>query len=415
MSNLSDRQITLKISHGANMTTIRTSSAIWQLARSHRSHIQPFSSYAIRARRKPEHHLISTRCLLHTSNGRTVDGPSRYGTAKEPPPHLKEGEQPKEDLEEHDEHDEEDHGLPPTSSSPAEAKAEGQAQATAKAKAKADAKASEELEQKLAAEKPAPESKVEMKSEQQLEQQPEQQPEPPQQKESPEQTSSPPDPETPIILPSPEAVAQAELHTISDFDGPSSSQSSLDSVLDLHSPTSQLEDNKPPHLQTPRYVHHFDTYSLVRELQKCGFTDKQATSMMKAVRGILAEHIELARRALVSKSNVENETYLFRAACSELKTEVQNNRNAEADKWRSQRAQQQHEVDILTQKMMQDLGHLKDDMRGSFDDRKMTVRMEEKKIEANVGITLDLNNADIDRFKTSIIKSPGCLVQTQEV
>jgi coiled-coil family 90 protein len=81
---------------------------------------------------------------------------------------------------------------------------------------------------------------------------------------------------------------------------------------------------------------------------------------------------------------LNQETYLFKAACSELKTEIQNNRKAEADTWRSQRALLQHEVDILGQNMTQDISSLKDELRGLFDDRKMAVRMEQKRIEAKV-------------------------------
>lgn len=66
------------------------------------------------------------------------------------------------------------------------------------------------------------------------------------------------------------------------------------------------EKQKPPHLKTPPYVHHFDTYGLVKDLEKGGFSQEQAVTVMKAVRGILADNMELARDGLVSKSNVEN-------------------------------------------------------------------------------------------------------------
>jgi hypothetical protein len=132
------------------------------------------------------------------------------------------------------------------------------------------------------------------------------------------------------------------------------------------------------------YVHHFDTYSLVKQLCKGGYTTEQAITTMKAVRGILTENIELARKSLVSKSNVENETYLFRAACSELRTEVENNRKGEIEKMRSERNQLQHELDILTQKLGQETSHLKDELKGLFDDRKMAVRQEQSAMDSKV-------------------------------
>jgi hypothetical protein len=158
----------------------------------------------------------------------------------------------------------------------------------------------------------------------------------------------------------------------------------IETVLSMPSPAEESEEDKPPHLRTPRYVHHFDTYGLVQGLGSGGFTPDQSTTVMKAVRTILTENMDLARRGLVSKSNVENETYLFKAACSELKTEVQNNRKVEADKQRTQRAHLQHEVDILNQKVGQDASSLKDELKGMFDDRKMAVRMEQRNMESKV-------------------------------
>lgn len=66
------------------------------------------------------------------------------------------------------------------------------------------------------------------------------------------------------------------------------------------------EKKKPPHLQAPPYVHHFNTYSLVKDLETSGFSQDQAVTIMKAVRGILTINMDLARDGLVSKSNVEN-------------------------------------------------------------------------------------------------------------
>ena len=156
----------------------------------------------------------------------------------------------------------------------------------------------------------------------------------------------------------------------------------LDSVL--HMPGPSEEEHKPPHLKTPPYVHHFDTYGLVRQLAKSTYSDAQAITLMKAVRGILIDNMMLARQGLVSKSNVENETYLFRAACAELKTEIGNLRRGEAEKWRTERNQLQHEVDILGQKLGQETGSVKDGLKGLFDDRKMAVRQEQRSMETKV-------------------------------
>lgn len=55
---------------------------------------------------------------------------------------------------------------------------------------------------------------------------------------------------------------------------------------------------------------------------------------------------------------------------------------------RRERTHLQHEVDILSQKMTQELMSLKDDLKGMFDDRKMDVRMEQRTMERAVRIIL---------------------------
>ncbi|KAI9832559.1 MAG: hypothetical protein M1819_004349 [Sarea resinae] len=171
----------------------------------------------------------------------------------------------------------------------------------------------------------------------------------------------------------------------------------MGTVLHMGPPSSIPEDRKPPHLQATPYVHHFDTYSLVRRLAEGGFTEASSVTIMKAVRDLLTLNLEKAQKGLVSKSDVENETYLFRAACSELRTEIQNNRKAETEKMRTERTQLQHEVDILNQKLTQDMLTLKEALKGMFNDRKMVVNTEQRGMatriqELNYKITVALNS-----------------------
>ena len=166
---------------------------------------------------------------------------------------------------------------------------------------------------------------------------------------------------------------------------------------DTATATATATEHKHPHLQATPYVHHFDSYTLVQDLERGGFGEAQSIIIMKAVRNLLATNLDIAREGLVSKSDVENETYLFRAASSELRTEVQNLRSATTTKMRAERAQLQHEVDILNQKMTQESMNVKDNLKGMFDDRKMAVRMDQREMESkiqelNYRITVSLNS-----------------------
>lgn len=178
----------------------------------------------------------------------------------------------------------------------------------------------------------------------------------------------------------------------------------LDGVFHMPSPSTYLtptpsgpSGDKPPHLSPAPYVHHFDTYSLVRDLSKGGYGEENAITIMKSVRQILQNNINLAKDSLTSKSDVENETYLFNAACSELQSSLQTARNSEVQRQRASRTQLQHEIDILSQRFNQELAGLKDDIKGMFNDHKMTSREHQRSIdtsvqELNYKITVSLNS-----------------------
>lgn len=200
----------------------------------------------------------------------------------------------------------------------------------------------------------------------------------------------------------------------------SASKDQQEPLTDLQKIRKQIEEEaaqrpRPPHIDAPDYVHHFDTYGLVKRLEEGGWSAAQAITIMKATRTILSENIDLARNALVSKSNVENEAYLFRAACSELHTEIMTKRRAEAERARTERTRLEHEVDILSQRMSQDSGNMKDELKGMFDDRKMSVQNEQRDIERkiqelNYRITVLLNSdsrSDVEGVRWIITKRAG--------
>lgn len=165
----------------------------------------------------------------------------------------------------------------------------------------------------------------------------------------------------------------------------------FEDVLHMPSPSVYLAppgesssfDNRP-HLSPAPYVHHFDTYSLVQDLTKGGFSDQHSITIMKAVRAILQNNLDLAKESLTSKSDVENEEYLFKAACSELQSSLQTARNSEIQKQRSARTQLQHDMDIISQRVSQDIAGVKDEIKGIFNDHQMNTREQQRSIDTSV-------------------------------
>ena len=104
----------------------------------------------------------------------------------------------------------------------------------------------------------------------------------------------------------PTMLDAAESHPKERLIGPSKGIAEVKPLERVLQIDSQNEEHKPPHLHAPPYVHHFDTFTLVRNLEKEGFTQAQSVTLMKAVRSLLALNLGVAREGLVSKSDVEN-------------------------------------------------------------------------------------------------------------
>jgi hypothetical protein len=101
-----------------------------------------------------------------------------------------------------------------------------------------------------------------------------------------------------------ESMPVQEAHVVPTPDG-ARPLAELEKMLHLEPPTSRKQQ-KSPHLQAPPYVHHFDSHTLVKALQKDGFTEDQSITIMKAVRTLLAINLDVAKEELVSKSDIEN-------------------------------------------------------------------------------------------------------------
>ncbi|KAK0732812.1 hypothetical protein B0T21DRAFT_402861 [Apiosordaria backusii] len=184
------------------------------------------------------------------------------------------------------------------------------------------------------------------------------------------------------------------------------------STTSTSTPTDQTKQQQ----KKQTYIHHFDSYSLVKHLSSPptnpNYTLPQSIALMKAIRALLAHNLDNAQSGLVSRSDVDNETYLFRAACSELSAEVRKNRRVADEQLRQQRTHLQHEVDILTQRLNQDLLTLTDSVRGMFNDRRMAVREEQKAVESriqqiNYKISVMLNSdakSDIEEVRWVLIR-----------
>lgn len=190
-------------------------------------------------------------------------------------------------------------------------------------------------------------------------------------------------------------AAQAQSHNTCTEEGRQALQKMLEDADDEAG--AMARQSAAVHLSPPPYVHHFDTYTLVKDLERGGFEEAHSRSLMKGIRGLLADNLDLARKGLVSKSEFENEMYLFRTACDELRSAISTSRGGESQAQRTRRGQLSHELDILSQRMTGEFAALKDDLKEMFNDQKISTREMQRSIdtaiqELNYQITVSLNS-----------------------
>ncbi|SNX86819.1 related to COX10 - farnesyl transferase [Melanopsichium pennsylvanicum] len=120
-----------------------------------------------------------------------------------------------------------------------------------------------------------------------------------------------------------------------------------------------------------------------------------AEAIMEGVRHLITTRGRQLAHACLNKSDVENQAYLFKAALSEIRTEVQVRGRNDAAGLRSITTLLQREVDALEQKMKEDVERLKHDIQVDMNNRKAESKEEQNNLEQEIQ---DLNN----RFTISL-------------
>lgn len=138
-----------------------------------------------------------------------------------------------------------------------------------------------------------------------------------------------------------------------------------------------------------RFAHHFDTYRTYKMLAAAGYSSEQAIVIMKCMRGILLDHLLQAKGTYLSKAEMENEAYLFDAACSELRTEMQNNRKSQAQLEHTEITALQREFLALKRQYEEEIQNMKTEISVEVNDRQNTMKVENRAKELQVQ---ELNN-----------------------
>ncbi|KAI8075227.1 hypothetical protein BC940DRAFT_287773 [Gongronella butleri] len=130
--------------------------------------------------------------------------------------------------------------------------------------------------------------------------------------------------------------------------------------------------------------HHFDTYRLLQTLENQGFSRLQAEVVMKGIKFKLRESTARLRKMLLLRSDLENDSYLFKAELSELRTEIQIMRRNDTQMLQTDAAMITREVEALGQRMREDVATMKNDVTLDMNNRKNETQEEQKAIDMRI-------------------------------
>ncbi|KAF9356210.1 Succinate--CoA ligase [GDP-forming] subunit beta, mitochondrial [Mortierella sp. AD094] len=130
--------------------------------------------------------------------------------------------------------------------------------------------------------------------------------------------------------------------------------------------------------------HNFNTNKVVSKLEKNGFERGQAEGVMRTMKALIGQHTSRIRKNMLTKGDLENESYLFKAALTELRTELQILRKNDAAALAIRSEIISREIDSLNQKLREDIANVKNDIAIDMNSRKSDVREEQKQLEIRI-------------------------------
>lgn len=149
------------------------------------------------------------------------------------------------------------------------------------------------------------------------------------------------------------------------------------SATDISGPPARTDPSLAPPPRPPHATPPFHTHAFFVALERT-FPTPVARSLMRATRALLADRLGRVRREGLTRKDLDNQAYLFRAALSKLRAEQTATSRSEITAMRERVSTIRREVDRLDVKMKEDLGNLKHEIQMELDTRKNESKAELK-------------------------------------
>ncbi|EJT97570.1 hypothetical protein DACRYDRAFT_111613 [Dacryopinax primogenitus] len=193
--------------------------------------------------------------------------------------------------------------------------------------------------------------------------------------------------------PSPPSSTSTSSNSNSNSNSTPSSSSSLPVP---YPPTPPL----PPRAQSQKPP--FDTHAFIRHLTAHGFPEGRGKAIMRvALEEVGRKRWEAEGRG-ISRGDLENQAYLFRAALSELRSESSSRSRASSASIRSTLTALRREVDSLSQKVKEDVDTLRHEIQMEVNTRKNESRLETKVPEVEMEEVNHKSTITIGELRTEI-------------
>ncbi|KAJ1860687.1 hypothetical protein LPJ73_001275 [Coemansia sp. RSA 2703] len=146
----------------------------------------------------------------------------------------------------------------------------------------------------------------------------------------------------------------------------------------------------------------FNTHDLVDRLSTSGYTREQATVIMTLVKHKMHHSMERISDSMLTKSDLENDAYLFRAALQELRTETQMIRKNDQSLLESQAAAISRDIDSLAQKINDEVANLRSDIEIELNNHKHDTNHEMKSLDMELHELASKYQVVMGEMKTDI-------------
>ncbi|KAF8639457.1 hypothetical protein AX16_010311 [Volvariella volvacea WC 439] len=158
---------------------------------------------------------------------------------------------------------------------------------------------------------------------------------------------------------------------------------------------------QPEALEAQSSTPPFDTHAFFTALEKT-FPTPTARSLMRATRALLVDRIGRIRREGLTVKDLDNQAYLFRAALSELRSEVMMRRNNDTAAIRAATTALRKEVDRLDVKMKEDITTLKHEIQMELDSRKNEAKADLKRMDIAIEELLNKAIVSVSDLRTDV-------------